>query len=163
MQFTTLAASLLAVAGLSAAAPLDARTTTADTCPVVQAGDYVWKISDFYARKPDGKKINSISFNIKATNGGTLDFTCGAQADTIVDDQWYSCGENSFMWFAYQSDRSGLLLQQSVSDDIQYVATTTLPNYCRAGGNGQNDFVCQGVDDAYITLVQYPKLGRPQV
>jgi hypothetical protein len=40
---------------------------------------------------------------------------------------------------------------------ITYVATATLPNYCRAGGNGINDFVCQGVDDAYITLVQLPK------
>ena len=46
-------------------------------------------------------------------------------------------------------------------NSIQYVATTTLPNYCRAGGNGPNDFVCQGVSDAYITLVQYPgKLER---
>lgn len=119
MQFTIAVTSLLAAAGLSAAAPLDTRQDTTP-CPVVQEGDYIWKIDDFYARKPDGKKVNSVSFNIKATNNGTLDFTCGASADTIEDDKFYSCGENSFMWFAFQQDRSGLILQQSVSDE--YVA-----------------------------------------
>jgi hypothetical protein len=39
---------------------------------------------------------------------------------------------------------------------IQEVGTTTVPTYCRAGGSGPNDFICQGVADAYITLVQYP-------
>ncbi|KAH7073319.1 hypothetical protein FB567DRAFT_537501 [Paraphoma chrysanthemicola] len=159
MQFTTTALALLTATGLTAAAPLTSRQT--ETCPVVQQGDYVWKISNFYARKPDGKKINSIGFNIKATNEGTLDFNCSASADTVEDNKFYQCGENSFIYFAFQSDRSGLLLRQDVSDDIQYVATTTLPNYCRAGGNGPNDFVCQGVSDAYITLVQYPgKLAK---
>jgi hypothetical protein len=38
----------------------------------------------------------------------------------------------------------------------QYLATTTLPNVCRAGGNGPYDFVCDGVSDAYVTLVKYP-------
>jgi hypothetical protein len=39
---------------------------------------------------------------------------------------------------------------------ITWIGTTTLPNYCRAGGNGPQDFVCQGVSDAYITLVELP-------
>ncbi|KAI8942320.1 Major allergen Alt a 1 [Plenodomus lindquistii] len=159
MQFTTIAASLLAVAGLSAAAPLEARESIPATCPVAQKGDYVWKISNFSARKNNGKDLSNINFNIKATNGGTLDFNCGAQANKLIDGKFYQCGQNSGIWFAYQDDRQGLLIQQSVSDDIQYVATTTAPNVCRAGGNGA--IVCTGVSDAYITLVQYPKLGRP--
>ncbi|KAF2025631.1 Alternaria Alternata allergen Alt A 1 [Setomelanomma holmii] len=154
MQLTTTALAFLTATSLTAAAPLTSRQ---ETCPVVQSGDYVWKISEFYARKPDGKSINSIGFNIKATNAGTLDFNCSASADTVADDTFYECGENSQIYFAFQSDRNGLLLKQKVSDDITYVATTTLPNYCRAGGNGPNDFVCQGVSDAYITLVQLPK------
>jgi hypothetical protein len=40
---------------------------------------------------------------------------------------------------------------------VTLVGTTTVPDYCRAGGNGQNDFVCQGVSDAYITLVELPQ------
>ncbi|KAF3050239.1 Major allergen Alt a 1 [Didymella keratinophila] len=152
MQFKTIAASLLVSAGLSMAAPLETRT---ETCPVVQQGDYVWKIDDFYARKLDGKTISSLGFNIKATNEGTLDFNCTSDG-TVEDGKFYQCGGNSSIYFAYQADRSGLLLRQDVSDDIQYVATTTLPNYCHAGGAGANDFVCQGVSPAYITLVQSP-------
>jgi hypothetical protein len=115
MQFTTAALSLLAASGLASAAPLTSRQDTS-TCPVVQTGDYVWKLSEFYARKPDGKKINSIGFNIKATNEGTLDFNCSASADTIEDNKLYQCGENSGIWFSFQSDRNGLVLRQDVSD-----------------------------------------------
>jgi hypothetical protein len=159
MQFTTTVLSLLAAASLSAAAPLEVRQTDSTPCPVVQEGDYVWKISKFYSRKPNGldKETNSIDFNISATNNGTLDFQCAASADAIEDGKYYKCGENSFISFAYQSDRNGLLLKQEVSDDITLVGTTTVPDYCRAGGNGPNDFVCQGVSDAYITLVQLPE------
>ncbi|KAF2823237.1 hypothetical protein CC86DRAFT_298700 [Ophiobolus disseminans] len=157
MHFSTTALSLLAATTLSSAAPLTSRQDTTAT----PSGDYIWKISNLYLRKPDGKKINSIGFNIKATNAGTLDFDCAASADTIEDNKLYQCGENSGIWFSFQSDRNGLVLRQDVSEDIQYVATATLPNYCRAGGNGPNDFVCNGVADAYITLVQYPgKLER---
>lgn len=113
MHIPTLAASLLAAAGFAAAAPASKR----DICPVTQQGDYVWKLSNFYARKPDGITINSIGFNIKATNNGTLDFDCGAQADSIVDDKFYPCGEYSFISFAWQGDRSGVLLKQDVGDE----------------------------------------------
>ncbi|CBX89958.1 Major allergen Alt a 1 [Plenodomus lingam] len=158
MQFTTIAASLLAITGLSAAAPLEAR---AEDCPVAKTGDSVWKISELSFRKPDGKNINQIQFNIKATNNGTLDFNCGTQADNVEDKKFYECGENSFMWFTFNQEENILLLQHSVSDDIQYVGAVTLPNYCRAGGNGMNDFICTGVADAYMTLAQYPGLDRP--
>jgi hypothetical protein len=115
MQFATIA-TLFTVAGLAAAAPLSSRQTDA-SCPVSTQGDYVWKISEFYGRKPEGKDYNHVEFNIKATNNGTLDFTCGASAEPIVDGQYYSCGGNSLMSFAFQSDRSGLLLKQEVSDE----------------------------------------------
>ncbi|KAJ4335338.1 hypothetical protein N0V95_008932 [Ascochyta clinopodiicola] len=152
MQFKVIAASLLASAGLSMAAPLEAR---AETCPVVQQGDYIWKIDNFSARKLDGKTISSLSFNVKATNGGTLDFNC-TSTNPVEDSKFYQCGDNSFIYFAYQADRSGLILRQDVSEGVQWVATTTLPNYCRAGGSGPNDYVCQGVSPAYVTLVQSP-------
>lgn len=116
MQFTTAALSLLAASGLASAAPLTSRQDTS-TCPFVQTGDYVWKLSNFYARKPDGKKINSIGFNIKATNAGTLDFDCAASADTIEDNKLYQCGTNSGIWFSFQSDRNGLVLRQDVSEE----------------------------------------------
>ncbi|KAH6882162.1 major allergen Alt a 1 subunit [Alternaria rosae] len=159
MQFTTIA-SLFAAAAVASAAPLEARQVDA-TCPVSTQGDYVWKISNFFGRKPEGTYYNSFGFNIKATNGGTLDFTCSSQADKLEDNKFYSCGENSFISFAFSSDRDGLIIKQGVSDGLTYVGTTTIPSYCRAGGNGPQDFVCQGVADAYVTLVPLPAAAAP--
>ncbi|KAL6710157.1 hypothetical protein ACN47E_009948 [Coniothyrium glycines] len=158
MQFKIAAASLLAAAGLSAAAPLEVRQ---ETCPVVQTGDYVWKISDLTARKLDGKSVSSLSFNVKATNGGTADFICSTSS-AVEDGKFYQCGENSFIWFAYQDDRNGLILQHDESDSVQLVGSTSLPTNCRAGGSGPNDYVCQSTSDAYVTLVQYPGGKAPQ-
>lgn len=152
MQFSTLLLSTLAT--LATASPLIPRQ---DTCPVVTTGDYIWKIDNLYIRKLDGKSTSTIGFDILATNGGTLNFTCTpydiasntAVTTNIQDSTLYSCGENSFIDFAWQSDRNGLLLKQG-----SLIGTTTLPNYCRAGGSNPNDFVCDGVSPAYITLVQ---------
>lgn len=40
---------------------------------------------------------------------------------------------------------------------VTLVGTTTVPEYCRAGGSGPKDVVCDGVSDAYVALVQLPK------
>jgi hypothetical protein len=114
MQFAVLA-SLLAVSGLAAASPITTRT---DDCPVVKEGDYVWKLSNFSGRKPENKAFNNISFNIKATNGGTLDFTCSASADKLEDGKLYNCAEgDDNIQFAFNADRSGVYLKQKVSDE----------------------------------------------
>jgi hypothetical protein len=119
MHFTTTTtALLLSVASISSAAPLHPRQTFT-TCPVVQSGDYIWKISNFSSRQPNGlgAGINALSFNISATNNGTLDFTCSAPGGCIEDNTFYPCGENSLISFAWSSDRDGLLLKQDVSDE----------------------------------------------
>lgn len=115
MQFKHVAASLLAIADLGAAVPLDSRQDD-DTCPIVKTGDYVWKISNFSARKPTGDKSNSISFDVAPTNGAPADFTCFVSGDDLEYGKLYQCGENSSVWFAFQNDRSGLVLQQNVSN-----------------------------------------------
>jgi hypothetical protein len=106
----------LAVTGLTTASPLTPRQTP---CPVAStpSGDYIWKISKFYARKLDGKSVSSIDFNISATNNGTLDFQCAASANPVEDATFYKCGENSFIEFAWQDERGGLMLRQNVSDE----------------------------------------------
>ncbi|KAH6616293.1 hypothetical protein C7974DRAFT_436371 [Boeremia exigua] len=155
MQFKYLI-GLLATTTLALAIPLTAPLAPRqDLCPVVQTGDYVWKISNFWARKLNGTTINSLTFNVQATNGGTADFDCESEGD-VEDGVFYSCGPGSFIYWAYQEDRAGLLLRQDVGEGVQYVAATTLPNFCRAGGAGPMDYVCQGVAPAFITLVQYP-------
>lgn len=115
MHFSLPTLLLAASSTLTSASPLAPRQTPT-SCPIVQEGDYIWKLSSFWARKLDGKNINSIGFNIKATNEGTLDFTCSASADTVEDGKFYQCGENSLIWFAFQADRNGVLIRQDVSD-----------------------------------------------
>lgn len=143
MQFKLVAASLLAVTGLSSSAPVEARQDTTNR-PVVQEGDYIWKIDDFFARKPDGQKITSLGFNVKATNNGTADFDCSVSADPVEEGKFYECGPNSFIYFAYQQDRSGLLLKQDVSDE--YVALLKF-NLLGMGANISQYPICR-CDDA---------------
>jgi hypothetical protein len=120
MQFTTTAAlALLSAASTISAVPLTSRTDSNVTCPVTQEGDYVWKISEFFSRQPNGigKGISALGFNIKATNGGTLDFNCASSGGCVEDNTFYPCGETSFISFAWSSDRNGLLIKQNVSDE----------------------------------------------
>jgi hypothetical protein len=115
MQFTVLA-SILAASGLVAASPVSTRQ--ADNCAAAPSGDYIWKLSNFSGRKPDGKDFNNVSFNIKATNEGTMDFTCGASADKIESGKFYNCAEgDESIKFAFNADRSAVLLKQRVDDE----------------------------------------------
>jgi hypothetical protein len=85
-----------------------------DTCP---SSDYVFKIDSFFLRKLDGQNISSLGFNIIATNGGSLDFTCtpsdpaGTAVTTVQDSTYYSCGLNSAFSFSYHQESSGLILK----------------------------------------------------
>lgn len=111
-----LSLSLLTLTHLSTANPLSPRQYT--PCPVVQAGDYIWKISSFYARKPDGISISALGFNVEATNGGTANFSCSVMSAEFVEEAvFYQCGDNSFIFFAWQDDRAGLVLRQDVADE----------------------------------------------
>jgi hypothetical protein len=97
-------------------------TPSSTICPLVQEGDYVWKISEFSARKLNGVDNNAVSFNISATNEGTLNFECGAHTEgdnVLAESTYYSCGTNSFISFAFEGTSltsTRLLLKQEVSD-----------------------------------------------
>lgn len=108
MQFKTVAASFFAAAGLSAAAPLESRQA-------VTSGDYVWKISEFSNRKPEGEKITSISFTVTSTKGYFEPFTCSASADSVDAATFYPCAKEGVS-FTFQNDRSGLIVQQILSE-----------------------------------------------
>ncbi|KAJ4411113.1 hypothetical protein N0V91_001486 [Didymella pomorum] len=103
MQFKLLAASLLATAGISTAAPLSARQDNS-TCPLARTGTYVWEISAFSAHKPSGVAISTLSFDVQTTAGNLADFKC--TGSDVADATWYEC-ENSAVSFAFQNDRSG--------------------------------------------------------
>jgi hypothetical protein len=144
MHFTTTVLTLFAAASISSAAlsypehpkyseessqAYSAPSTTSDStpistpCSVVQEGDYIWKISEFSCRKPNGTDLSSISFNISATNNGTLDFQCGTSTEdnsVLEEGKYYSCGESSLISFAFESDglsSTRILIKQDVSDE----------------------------------------------
>lgn len=95
---------------------------TLTICPVVQEGDYVWKISSFSARKLNGTDNSAVSFNVSATNNGTLNFQCASStqgSNVLEEGELYSCGENSLISFSFEGidlTSTRLLLHQRVSD-----------------------------------------------
>ncbi|KAF2997579.1 hypothetical protein E8E13_002252 [Curvularia kusanoi] len=152
MQFKVLAASLLASAGLSAAAPLEARQ---ESCPTISKnGDYVWEISNFSAHKPEGVAISEFTLDVTTTRGTLADFKC--TGTDVADATWYPC-ENKMVSFAFQNDRSGLILKYVNVDGVEMVATSTILNTCRHGPGSGPDFICESTSPAYVTFVQTPK------
>ncbi|KAF3044738.1 hypothetical protein E8E12_010065 [Didymella heteroderae] len=150
MQFKVLTASLLASAGISMAAPLEARQ---ETCPIAKSGSYVWEISNFSAHKPSGEAISTLTFDVRTTAGNLADFKC--TGSDVADAQWYGC-ENAAVSFAFQNDRSGLIVKHNTVDGVKNVATTTVLNTCRHGPDGGADFICESSAPTYVTFVQYP-------
>ncbi|KAJ4380196.1 hypothetical protein N0V86_004505 [Didymella sp. IMI 355093] len=150
MQFKVLAASLLASAGVSMAAPLEARQ---ESCSLAKSGAYVWEISNFSAHKPSGVAISTLTFDVRTTQGNLADFKC--TGSDVADAQWYEC-ENASVSFAFQNERSGLIMKHVV-DGVQDVATTTMLSTCRHGPNGGADYICESDSPTYVTFVQYPK------
>lgn len=150
MQFKILAASLLASAGTSCATPLSARQ---ETCPLAKTGTYVWEISAFSAHKPSGVAISSLTFDVRTTAGNLADFKC--TGGDVADATWYKC-ENDAVSFAFQNDRSGLIMRHITVDGVKQVSTTTVLNTCRHGPDGGADFICESTSPAYVTFVQLP-------
>ncbi|KAF3041257.1 hypothetical protein E8E11_007219 [Didymella keratinophila] len=87
------------------------------------------------------------------TAGNLADFKC-TDSD-VADAMWYEC-ENSAVSFAFQNDRSGLIMRHVTTDGVRQVATTTVLNTCRHGPNGGADFICESTSPAYVTFVQLP-------
>ncbi|CAN8105267.1 unnamed protein product [Discula destructiva] len=141
----------------TAAAALFATTALAATTPA--PADAVYSIKGFTARKNDGNTIDTVFFNILATNGGTLDFTCVAydpkkKAATyeFKSGHVYSCGENSFFSFEYDVDNKELYLWQQVYTNVKIggkVHTGDLR--CKAGDFGGK--VCLTKGDASLSIV----------
>ncbi|RMZ72827.1 alt a 1 major allergen [Pyrenophora seminiperda CCB06] len=101
-----------------------------------------------------------MGFTIQATNGGLLDFECSASsARGLQDNEWHTCGPNSGISFAWEGEGNGLVVRLVGKYSNARSGTATIPTVCRAGGSSPNDLVCEGVADAYVTLVKVPYGG----
>lgn len=120
MQFFSAATVALFSATALAAPTLP---TTPTPCPPEESGNTVYQIKDFTTRKYDGQNVATLSFDILATNGGTLDFECSpydpatnAATDAFESGHVYSCGLNSQFSFSYDVETTELVLWQDVSE-----------------------------------------------
>lgn len=116
MQFSIVALTALLSASALAAPASNAKDATS------------YDISNVETRKYDGETINTITFNISATNGGSLNFQCGPydpalgyDTDSFESGKLYDCGKNSLFSFRYhtaqdETEPEELFLWQNVSE-----------------------------------------------
>lgn len=119
VSFTTIFAGITATAAIVAATPI-----SVPTCPTTPCGnstEEVLKISNFFSRKYDGQTINTLGFNISATNGGTLNTACApydpataATAAVFEDKKVYFCSKDSSFSFSFATTTSQLYLWQTI-------------------------------------------------
>ncbi|KAJ4387262.1 hypothetical protein N0V93_007851 [Gnomoniopsis smithogilvyi] len=132
--------ALLSVTALAAPTP----------CTPEGEDSTVYEIQDFTLRKYDGQNVATLSFNILATNGGTLDFECSpydpvtnTATQAFESDNVYSCGKNSLFSFSYDVSSTELFLWQEITTDNTIGGSIkTGDPICRAGGSSASDLVC---------------------
>jgi hypothetical protein len=159
MKFSIAAAALLSVA--ASAAPTSYSSSS---------DDVTFAIKDFTERKHDGVNINSVFFNISATNDGTLNFECDAY-DPVTDGltesfeagHVYTCGKNSFFSFSFTPSNGNstneLFLWQDVTDTKALGGRVCFDDpICHAGGSLVNDSICSQPPQVPITIDMH-KLG----
>lgn len=177
MKFLTAASLLLSTA---LAAPVQSDSDSSTTYEIIDFSKISLQPSPLLARQPtptdlsppaerkyNGVDTASLSFNITATNTGTLNFLCipydpaiqGA-TEAFESGRVYACGSNSFFSFSFEPDTSDLFLWQDVTETEILGGGATVPTrICRAGGSSPQDLICsvpfgEGVD---VTL---SKLGE---
>lgn len=145
MKLTTLFTSL-SLASIALSSPIPDQT-----CLKVEA---VYTVESFTTRKYDGQTINTVSFNIKSADGGSIDLNCvaydpalGRATESFESGEVYRCGLNSSFLFAYtpnaDEDQDDLFLWQEVSGiEILGGSMTPASGICQAGGSGANDLTC---------------------
>lgn len=154
MQFKLLAATLLASTGLCAATPLTTRQGPAqpNCSAVATSGPWIWKVNNLTARKLDGESINSLSFDAEGTKGNFAT-TCVSNT-TVLPGKLYPCNDKSELMYAFQGDRSGLLLYQ-VWNDVPIIGSATTLMTCEHGP-GDADWICKSNGDSFLSMVEVP-------
>ncbi|CAO2657521.1 Nn.00g036470.m01.CDS01 [Neocucurbitaria sp. VM-36] len=153
MQFITVASALFAAA-LAAPAPQTTDCPNPAHCggaPDPSTYENI-DISDYTLRKNDG--IQSVYFKLSGTNGTGI--VCQTGAVPTVPSEVVSCGESAYRFGVVADpnggEETGLAIYHQTAPFVGKWGTGSVPTYCRAGGNGPNDFVCQQVNAVTITI-----------
>jgi hypothetical protein len=154
MQYKYLAATLLASTGLSAANPVAPRQNLPETpTSLATNGNWIWRVNNLSARKLDGETINSLSFDVEGTKG-TISETCTSKS-IVEPGKFYPCNDKTDLQFAFQNDRSGLLLYKDWNG-VPLVGSATTLTSCEHGGTGNADWICKSDGSSYLSMVELP-------
>lgn len=157
MQFFTVASALFAAA-LAAPAPQTSDCPNPAHCGGSPPDPSTYEnidITDFFVRKNNG--VQNASFKLTGKNATDLECTIGA---TGLPSKVVTCGDSDYRFGLTKGDTTefGLAIYHQTSPFAGLYAIGDAPTYCHAGGNGQDDFVCQQTGPTTIVIVNqnYP-------
>ncbi|KAG9255657.1 uncharacterized protein F5Z01DRAFT_550652 [Emericellopsis atlantica] len=117
-------------------------------------------IADFTVRKEQAAgqdtptAINSVSF--KLSGDDATDLACSA-SNPDFPSEVITCGDSKYRFVLQPgSDDAefGLTLYHELGPAVGFWGEGNVPTYCRAGGNGPDDFVCQQVAATTFVIAQ---------
>jgi hypothetical protein len=138
MQFFTVASALMATA--LAAPALNTRATTENI-----------DITDLFVRKT-GNDI--VAFDFKLTGDDAKDLTCSTGAIPSLPSETTTCGDSDYRFVltkGKETEFSLSIYHQTGVASGRYNAADIV-TYCRAGGNGPDDFICGQVNQVTIVI-----------
>lgn len=153
MQFTFAAVSALLATALAAPAPQTTGCPNPAHCGGSPPDPSTYEnvdIADLYIRKNNG--IQSASF--KLTGANATDLACEIGVVPELPSEVVTCGDSDYRFGLTKGENTefGLAIYHQTAPFSGKYLIGDAPTYCRAGGNGPDDFVCSQTSD-YLTFV----------
>lgn len=138
MQFFTIASALMATA---LAAPSVAPRGTTENID----------ISDLFVRKT-GNDI--VAFDFKLSGDDAKNLTCSTGAIAELPSETTTCGDSKYRFVLTKGDQTefSLTIYHELGPAFGRWAAKDIVTYCRAGGNGPDDFICGQVNKDTIVI-----------
>ncbi|KAL6712659.1 hypothetical protein ACN47E_000536 [Coniothyrium glycines] len=155
MQFLTIA-SLFAAAALAAPMPQTPDCPNPAHCGTAPPDPSTYEnidISDYILRKNNG--IQSISFKL-SSGATTTDISCSISAVPSIPSDVVTCGTSAYRFGVVANPNGGsepgIAIYHQTSPFAGKWGTGAVATYCRAGGAGPDDFVCQQKNPTTIVI-----------
>ncbi|KAH7078934.1 hypothetical protein BKA63DRAFT_488630 [Paraphoma chrysanthemicola] len=108
-------------------------------------------IADYYLRKNNG--IQAVGFTLSGDSAKNVSCSIGA---STVPSEVVTCGTSDYRFGLIEPEAGsfsdvGLAIYHETSPFAGKSGNVTVPTYCRAGGNGPDDFVCS--QTSFVTVV----------
>ncbi|KAJ4374007.1 hypothetical protein N0V83_002746 [Neocucurbitaria cava] len=114
-------------------------------------------IADYTLRKNNGT-IQAVYFKLSGNNATGI--VCETGAVPTVPSEVVTCGTSDYRFGVVEDPNGGedtdvgLAIYHQTSPFAGKMGTGSVPTYCRAGGNGPEDYVCQQTDAVATIVIQ---------